>query len=84
MLTNPFPHGKKLTQSSANADGGSEGPPSSSSNPSTMNVYMLKDEAHIATREHYYGMPSTAEKGKEAENSSVPLYIKIMMGETMA
>jgi hypothetical protein len=66
VLTNPFPHGKNLTQASANADGGSQGPPSSSSNPSTLNVYMLKGEAHIATRAHDYRMPSTAEKGKEA------------------
>jgi hypothetical protein len=52
MLTNPFPHGKNLTQASVNVDGGSQGPPSSSSNPSTLNIYMLKGEAHIATRAH--------------------------------
>jgi hypothetical protein len=44
---------------------------------------MLKGEAHIATRAHDYGMPSTAEKGKEAENPSVPLQIERTMGETM-
>jgi hypothetical protein len=83
VLTNPFPHGKILTQAFANADGGSQGPPLSSSNPLTSNVYMLKGEAHIATRAHDYRMPSTVEKGKEAENLFVPLQIKRMMGETM-
>jgi hypothetical protein len=83
VLTNPFPHGKNLTQSSLNADGGSQGPPPSSSNPSTSNVYMLKGDAYIATRAHDYGMPNTAEKGKEAENPSVPLQIEKTMGETM-
>jgi hypothetical protein len=73
VLTNPFPHGKNLIQDSANADGGYQGPPSSSSNPSTSNVYMLKVESHIATREHDYEMSSTAEKGKEFKNPSIPL-----------
>jgi hypothetical protein len=82
MLTNPFPHGKNLTQASENTNGGSQGPPSSS-NPSTLNVYMLKGEAHIATRAHDYRVPSTVEKGKEAENPSVPLQIERTMGETM-
>jgi hypothetical protein len=44
---------------------------------------MLKGEAHIATREHDYGTPSTIEKGKEAENLSFPLHITRIMGETM-
>jgi hypothetical protein len=76
VLTNPFPHGKNLTQASSSMDGGSQGPPPSSSNPSAVNVYMLKGDAHIATRAHDYGMPSTVEKGKEAENPSVPLQIE--------
>jgi hypothetical protein len=80
---NPFPHGKNLTQASANVDGGSQGPPSSSSNPLPSNVYMLKDDAHIATRTHDYGMPNTSENGKEVENPSVPLQIERTMGETM-
>jgi hypothetical protein len=83
VLTNPFPHGKNLTQASSNVDGGSQGPPSSSSNPSTSNVYMLKGDAHIATRAHDYGMPSTSEKGKEVENPYVPLQIEKTLGETM-
>jgi hypothetical protein len=73
MLKNPFSHGKNLTQAYANADGGSQGPPSSSSNPSTSNVYMLKGEAHISTRAHDYGIPNTFEKSKEDENPFVPL-----------
>jgi hypothetical protein len=63
--------------------GASQGPPPSSSNPSAMNVYMLKGDTHIATRAHDYRMPNTAEKGKEAENPSVPLQIEKTMGETM-
>jgi hypothetical protein len=80
---NPFTHGKNLTQASANVDGGSQGPPSSFSNPSTLNIYMLKGEAHITTRAHDYRTPSTIQKGKEAKNPSVPLQIKRTMGETM-
>jgi hypothetical protein len=83
VLTNPFPHGKNLTQASANVDGGSQGPPSLSSNPSTLNIYMLKGEAHIAIRVDDYKMLSIAEKVKEAENPSAPLQIERMMGETM-
>jgi hypothetical protein len=44
---------------------------------------MLKGEAHITTRAHDYKTPSTCEKGKEAENLSVPLQIERTMGETM-
>jgi hypothetical protein len=80
---NPFPHGKNLTQASSSADGGSQGSPPYYSNPSAVNIYMLKGDTHIETREHDYGMPNTAEKGKEAENLSVPLQIEKMMGETM-
>lgn len=83
MLTNPFSHGKTLNQASANMDGGSQGPPSSFSNPSTSNIYMLKGESHIATREHDYRMPSTVEKGKKFKNPYVPLQIERTMGETM-
>jgi hypothetical protein len=73
MLTNPFPNGKNLTQASSSADGGSRGPPPSFSNSLAVNAYMLKGDAHITTRAHNYGMPNTTEKGKEAENPSVPL-----------
>jgi hypothetical protein len=83
VLTNPFPHGKNLTQASSSMDGGSQGPPPSSSNPSSVNVYMLKGDAHIATRTHDYGMPNTSEKGKEAENPPLPLQIEKTLGETM-
>jgi hypothetical protein len=44
---------------------------------------MLKGEDHIDTRAHDYGRPSTAKKGKEAENPSVPLQIERTMGETL-
>jgi hypothetical protein len=42
MLTNPFPHGKNLTQSSSSVEGASQGPPPSLINPSSTNVYMMK------------------------------------------
>jgi hypothetical protein len=83
MLTNPFPHGKNLTQASSSTEGGSQGPPPSSSNPSSMNVYMLKGNIDIETRTHDYGMPNTSEKGKEAENPPLPLQIEKTLGETM-
>ena len=44
---------------------------------------MLKGEAHIATRGHDYKTPSIVEKGKEAENPSIPLHIERTVGETM-
>jgi hypothetical protein len=50
VLTNPFPHGKNLTQASSSVEGGSQGPPPSSSNPSSVNVYMMKGSIDIATR----------------------------------
>jgi hypothetical protein len=83
MLTNPFPHGKNLTQASLSTEGGSQGPPLSSSNPSSANVYMMKGDAYISTRSHDYGMPSTSEKSKEAENPPLPLHIEKTLGETM-
>jgi hypothetical protein len=83
VLTNPFPHGKKLTQASSSVDGGSQGPPPYSSNPSITNVYMLKGDSNIATRAHNYEMPETAEKGKEAVNPSVPLNMEKRIRETM-
>jgi hypothetical protein len=83
VLTNSFPHGKNLTQASSNVDGGSQGPPSSSSNPLTLNVYMLKGNSHIATRTHDYKMPNISEKGKETKTPYVPLEIEKMMRETM-
>jgi hypothetical protein len=48
-----------------------------------MNIYMLKGDAHIDTREHDYGVPNTIEKGKEVENPSVPLHIEKTMGKKM-
>jgi hypothetical protein len=83
VLTNPFPHGKNLTQASSSADGGSQGPPLSSSNPSSTNIYMMKGDAYIETRAHDYKMLETVEKGKEVVNPYVPLQIEKMMGKTM-
>ena len=66
MLTNPFQHGKNLTQISTSAKGGSQGPSPSSNNPAYENVYMVKGYAFISTRAHDYSKPRTFEKGKEA------------------
>jgi hypothetical protein len=56
VLMNPFPHGKNMTQALSSMDGGSQGPPASSSNLSVANVYMMKGDAYIVTREHDYGI----------------------------
>jgi hypothetical protein len=76
VLTNPFQHGKNLTQASLSTDGGSEGPPLSSSNTSSANVYMMKGDAYILTRVHDYRIPNTSEKSKEAKNPPLPLQIE--------
>jgi hypothetical protein len=83
VLTNPFPHGKNLTQASLSAEGVSQGPPPSSSNPLSVNMYMMKGTVDIATRAWDYGMPNTSEKVKEVENPPLPLHIENTLGETM-
>jgi hypothetical protein len=83
MLMNPFPDGKNLNQASSSMEGGSQGPPPSSSNPLSANLYMMKGDAYITTRAHDYGNLGTSEKGKEAKNPSLPLQIENMLGETM-
>jgi hypothetical protein len=83
VLTNPFQHGKNLTQASLSMDGGSQGPLSSSSNSSSANVYMMKGDSCISTRVHYYRIPNTSEKSKEAENPPLSLQIEKMLGATM-
>jgi hypothetical protein len=83
VLTNPFQHGKNLTQASASTEGGSQGPSSSSNNPTSANVYMVKGDAFISTRAHDYRKPRTFENGKEAELLSLPLQIEKTLGETM-
>jgi hypothetical protein len=64
-------------------NGGSQGPPASSSNPSTMNVYMMKGDSYISFRAHDYRMIEYVEKGKEDTNPSIPLQIEKTMSETM-
>jgi hypothetical protein len=64
-------------------EGGSQGPPLSSSNPSSVNVYMMKGSVDIATRTHKYIMPNIYEKVKEDENPPLPLQIEKTLGETM-
>jgi hypothetical protein len=72
-----------MTHSSSSADGGSKGPPTSSSNPSVVNFYMMKGDSYIATRAHDYRMSKPIENGKEATNPIVPLHIEKTLGETM-
>ena len=83
VLMNPFSHGKNLTQASSSAEGGSQVPPPSSSNPLSVNVYMMKGSVDITTRTRNYRVPNTYEKGKEVENPSLPLQIENTLGETM-
>jgi hypothetical protein len=83
VLTNPFQHGKNLTQASASAEGGSQETCPPPNNSSSANVYMVRGDALIMTRAHNYSKPSTSEKGKEAEIPSLPLQIEKMLGETM-
>jgi hypothetical protein len=56
-------------------------PPQTAS--SSMNVYMMKSDAFIATRDHDYRKTSASDKGKEAEIPSLPLQIEKTLGETM-
>jgi hypothetical protein len=83
VLTNPFQHGKNLTQASASMEGGSQGPSPPLNNPASTNVYMVRGDAFISTRVHDYSKPSTSEKGKEVELPSLPLQIEKTLGETM-
>jgi hypothetical protein len=83
MLTNPFQHGKNLTQAPTSVKGGSQVPYPSLNNPTSANVYMMKGDAFISTIVHDYSKPSTYEKRKEAELPSLPLQIEKTLGETM-
>jgi hypothetical protein len=83
VLTNPFPHGKNMTQGSSSANVGSLGPPTSSNNPLVANVYMMKGDSYIETRAHDYIMLESAKKGKESTKPPIPLQIERMMGEIM-
>jgi hypothetical protein len=83
VLTNPFQHGKNLTQASTSTEGGSQGPSPSSNNLASTNVYMMKGDAFISTRVHDYSKPSTSEKGKEVKLPSLPLQIEKTLGKTM-
>jgi hypothetical protein len=83
VLMNPFPHGKNLTQASSSAEGGSQGPPLSSSYPSSTNMYMMKGDSYITTRALDYENVGTSEKDKEDKNPPLPLQIVKTMGETM-
>jgi hypothetical protein len=83
MLTNPFQHGKNITQASASTKGGNQENYLPLNNPSSMNVYMVRGDAFISIRAHDYSKPSASEKGKEADLPSLPLQIEKMLEETM-
>jgi hypothetical protein len=83
VLTNPFQHGKNLTQASTSIEGGIQETFPTLNNPSSMNVYMVRGDAFISTRAQDYSKPSASEKGKEAYLPSLPLQIEKMLGETM-
>jgi hypothetical protein len=80
---NPSQHGQNLTQASASTKGGSQETDPPPTNPSSMNVYMVRGDAFISTRAHNYSKPSASEKGKEDDLPSLPLQIEKMLGETM-
>jgi hypothetical protein len=82
VLTNPFQHGKNLTQASTSVEGVSQGPSPSLNNPTSANVYMMKGDSFISTRAHDYSKPITFEKGNEAEIPSLHLQIEKTLGET--
>jgi hypothetical protein len=73
MLTNPFQHGKNLTQASTSTEGGSQEACSPPNNPSSMNVYMVRGDSFISTRAHDYSKPRASKKGKEDDLPSLPL-----------
>jgi hypothetical protein len=83
MLTNPFQHGRNLTQASTSAEGGNQGPSPSSNNPASTNVYMMKGDDFISTRVHEYNKLSTSKKGKEDKIPSIPLQIENTLGKKM-
>jgi hypothetical protein len=62
---------------------GKSGTPMYSSNPSVLNIYMMKGDNYIETRAQDYGMSKTVEKGKEVVNPYVPLQIERTMGKKM-
>jgi hypothetical protein len=80
VLTNPFQHGKNLTQSSASTEGGSQETSLPPNNPASMNVYMVRGDAFILTRVHDYSKPRAFEKGKEVDLPSLPLQIENTLG----
>jgi hypothetical protein len=83
VLTNPFQHGKNLTQASTSAELGSQDNFPPPNNSSSMTVCMVKSDAFKTTRAHDYRKPSASEKGKEVEIPSLPLQIEKTLGETM-
>jgi hypothetical protein len=83
VLTNPFQHGKNLTQAFASTEGGSQETCQPPNNPASTNVYMVRGDAFISTRAHNYSKPSSSEKCKEVDLPSLPLQIEKTLGETM-
>jgi hypothetical protein len=84
VLTNPFQHGKNITQASARTEGGSQETCPPPNNPAFTNVYMVRGDAFISTRVHNYSKSSASEKGKKVDLPSLPLQIEKTLGETMS
>jgi hypothetical protein len=82
-VNKPISTWEKFNSSLSEHGRGQSRTPLSSSNPSSMNVYMMKCHAYISTRAQDYGIPSTYEKSKEAENPPLPLQIEKTLGKKM-
>jgi hypothetical protein len=83
VLTNPFQHGKNLTQVSSSTETGSQETYPPLNNLASLNGYMVRGDAFISTRAHDYSKPSASKKGKEDDLPSLPLHIEKTLGETM-
>jgi hypothetical protein len=71
-----------MAQASASTSmaGGSQGPPTPTTNNPTTNIYMMNIDAHLSTRTRDYRTPESVEKGKEATNPLTPLQIEKTVG----
>jgi hypothetical protein len=71
-----------LSYASTSTVGGSQGPPTPTTNP-VVNIYMMNVNAHLSTRTREYKTSESVEKVKDATNPLTPLQIEKVMGETM-
>jgi hypothetical protein len=85
VLTNPFPQGYNVVQASSSTitPGGNQCTPALDDNTESVNVYMMREDAHLQTMACDYEIPKSAEKRKEAHDPLHPLHIDKTMGETV-